>query len=397
MSYGEFVKRVLTVFALAILVISIWHLRNIVLLTFLSIIMAVSLNMPVNRFQQWGVRRDLSIVLTLILVSVLLLLFLSSILPVMVVQMVDLIASFPAALEDVRDGFSEWYLSQSLTARRLIAGSLDEEAISVLLGQAGAALSPVLAGVGNVLAGFMTHLVIVIIVSIFLLADPKDYIRGSIMLLTPRYRERALEVLVQLRLTVTTWMSTLTISISITVFLVWVFLGMILGVPNALALGVIAGVATIIPMIGVFIPLVPIVIFTSADNPAKLPVVIIVYLVIQFVEASILTPAIVKRQLSIPAAVILLFQLVAATTLGFLGVLLAVPLLATIITLVRELYVYDALGMRGVRVDIEQAEDDALRLVTHDPSGQRSDVLARPAGLRPEDSPGWLADVDEPG
>jgi hypothetical protein len=91
----------------------------------------------------------------------------------------------------------------------------------------------------------------------------------------------------------------------------------------------------------------------------------------------VLTPSIVKRELNIPAALIFIFQLIAAALFGFFGILLAVPLLATTITLVRELYVYDILGQRGVSVELENTSEGGLRLVTAKPDGGNIKIVTQ--------------------
>lgn len=389
MTYTEFVKRVVTIFAIAILCVVLWRVRQILMLAFLSSIIAISLTIPVGRLQKLGLRRTPSILLTLAAALVVIVLFFAWFLPVTAVQMADLVDQFPDAFEDARAAYTDWYNRQDDTLRAVLLNP-DGRDLDRFLNEAAEIGASAAATLGNAVASVAGNLAIVIIVAVFLLLEPKDYARGAISLIPPAYRPRALEVMVQLRITVTTWMTALTFSISISMFLVWLVIGIILGVPNGLALGVIAGFSTIIPNIGSLIPLVPITIFTLADEPRKLPFVLPAYLAIQLLESNVLTPSIVKRQLSIPAALVLLFQLIAATLFGFFGVLLAVPLLAITITLVRELYIHDILGLRGVSVDIETREDGALRLVTHDADGTETDIIAAPAALPPEDTPGWF-------
>ena len=63
----------------------------------------------------------------------------------------------------------------------------------------------------------------------------------------------------------------------------------------------------------------------------------VVYLAIQLIESNVFTPLVIKSKLDIPVAGILIFQIVAGFMFGLLGVLLAVPLLATITVIVQEL------------------------------------------------------------
>jgi predicted PurR-regulated permease PerM len=71
---------------------------------------------------------------------------------------------------------------------------------------------------------------------------------------------------------------------------------------------------------------------------------VILYAAVGVVQDRVVTPAVMKSELNIPPAGLVLFQLVAAALLGFLGVLIAVPLLAVLSTLVREILVKDILG-----------------------------------------------------
>jgi hypothetical protein len=90
-------------------------------------------------------------------------------------------------------------------------------------------------------------------------------------------------------------------------------------------------------------------------------IAIVAYIVIGEIENKLITPTVIKNELNIPAGLILLFQLIAGALMGFLGILLAVPILAIIITLIRELYVYDGLGKAGrVTHIVENAQGQLL-------------------------------------
>jgi predicted PurR-regulated permease PerM len=329
---------------------------------------------PVHRLQAWGLKRGYAIAITLTVVLLGFVTFLVWLLPVLVTQMADLVEELPDAVDQTVLEYNDWRGKQSSTVQDILPEANYEEIEKQLgLGESdeppafdfsdvsNVAL-PVLGGAANFALGLVAQLAVIIIVSIFFLLDPSDYVRGIITLFPESYRPRTLEVIAQLQKTVVTWMAALSLSISVTVVLVTVILGWVLRVPNSLALGVIAGVTTVIPNIGSLISIVPIIIFTLADDPAKLPFVLIAYLLIQQVESNVITPSIVKRELSIPPAALLIFQLVAAALFGFFGILLAVPMLATLMTLVRELYLYDVLGMRGSKVEIEQLEDGSWKV-----------------------------------
>jgi predicted PurR-regulated permease PerM len=387
-TYQEFVKRFLTVVAVVLGLLAIWQLREIVLVVFLAAIIAISLSVPVHRLQAWGMKRGYAITITLTIVLLGFVTFLVWLLPVLVTQMADLVEELPDATDQTFLEYNNWRSKQSSTIQDILPRA-DYEEIEKQLGlgesdeppafdfsDVSNVALPVLGGAANFALGLVAQLAVIIIVSIFFLLDPSDYVRGIITIFPAAYRPRAMEVITQLQKTVVTWMAALSLSISVTVVLVTIVLGGILRVPNSLALGVIAGVTTVIPNIGSLISIVPIIIFTLADDPAKLPFVLIAYLLIQQVESNVITPSIVKRELSIPPAALLIFQLIAAALFGFFGILLAVPMLATLMTLIRELYLYDVLGMRGVKVEVEQLEDGSWKVSEVHRDADRSEEQA---------------------
>ena len=293
----------------------------------------------------------------------------------LVSQTGNLIEQLPDAFDEALIAYDDWYQKQNERVRDVLPEAnvddiraslgiddLEGDELFSVQDLTNFAL-PVLQNASNVAVGVVANILIILLVSIFLLIDPMDYARGVILLFPLGYQKRAVEIMVELRMTVTAWMTAQVLSILITVFLIWLILGVVLGVPNALALGAIAGLMTFIPNIGSIVALVPIIIFTLADNPSNLPFVLVAYVGIQQAESSFITPMIVKSQLNIPAGALLIFQVISGSLFGFLGIVLAVPLLATIITLVRELYVEDALGMRDTHVDLQEVGGDRLKLI----------------------------------
>ena len=210
---------------------------------------------------------------------------------------------------------------------------------------------PVLVSGGNFVFTLLANLFLVVLLAIFFIAEPKAYVRASLYLTPAARQAQLLGLWSVLYHTLRTWLSTLLISVSITVALVWVVLGT-LGMPNVLVVAVFAGLATLIPNLGAVLPIIPIVVFLLVLEPSRIPLMIGAYLGIQLLESNLLTPSIVRRQLSIPPAATLLTQILAASIFGVLGILLAVPLLALGIASVRELYSYGLLGLRTHEVSV---------------------------------------------
>ena len=130
-----------------------------------------------------------------------------------------------------------------------------------------------------------------------------------------------------------------------------------LGIPLWLALGIIAGIADFIPFIGPWIGAAPAVLLAFSDGPQTAIYTAILFVVIQQVEGNILQPIIQKRANSLPPVLTVLSVIAFGVLFGFVGVLVATPLLLVLMVLVRMIYV------EGILEDptIEMAEEKARR------------------------------------
>lgn len=108
------------------------------------------------------------------------------------------------------------------------------------------------------------------------------------------------------------------ISITITVVLVLLILGP-LGMPYVVEVAVFAGLATFVPTVGALLPVALIILVLLVADPARIPIMVAAYLGIQLLESNVLTPAVVRRQLSIPPAAAPLTQIFAGSRSGRWG------------------------------------------------------------------------------
>ena len=78
--------------------------------------------------------------------------------------------------------------------------------------------------------------------------------------------------------------------------------------------------------------------------------VVLLYIGIQAVESNLLTPMVQKKMIEIPPALVISGQLLLGVFSGALGLILATPIIAVVIVLVKLLYVRDVLGDKDVHV-----------------------------------------------
>jgi predicted PurR-regulated permease PerM len=211
-------------------------------------------------------------------------------------------------------------------------------------------LTQQLAGVGRHFFAFFSStvavlgaLIILLFVAIFVAVDPGLYHRGLMHLFPHRARQRAGEVLSATATTLRRWLlmqmvAMLAIGTVTTVVL------LLLDVKAAIALGIIAGLLEFIPYVGPILSAAPAVAMALVDGPDKAIYVVIAYIAIQQLEGVVLQPLLMKEGLDLPPVMTILGQALFSLVFGFLGLLLAVPLIASVMVPVKLLYVRDVVG-----------------------------------------------------
>lgn len=174
--------------------------------------------------------------------------------------------------------------------------------------------------------------------------------RGLLKLIPLGYRPRAAEVLDESGSTLRAWL--LAKLLEMLLIGVLTTLGLwLLGIQLALVLGLIAGLLSFIPNIGPVLAVIPALLLASLEGGRTVLYVAALYLFIQALESYVFTPWMQQRIVSVPPALTIAVQLLFGLLAGTLGLLLATPLAAVGMVLVRMLYVEDLLGDRPQATD----------------------------------------------
>lgn len=339
-------------FAFAVSLYILWHLRNVLLLVFAAVVFAVALNRVVRRLQKGGIERGIAIAITVIsLLGILFILF-GLIGPSFATQLEQLVNLVPTLLEQLRywlNSLQPWIPAQILDVRNL--GNLVprlQPLVTQILGNAYIWFSD--------LVGIILNLLLVIVLTIMLLANPTPYRRGFILLFPAFYRRRAYHILCKCEKTIVGWMTATLIDMAVIAVVSFIALT-ILGVPLALANGLLAGLLEFIPNVGPVLSVIPPMAVALLDAPWKALAVLIVYFLIQQFEAYLLVPFVMKQQVSLLPAVTLMSVIVFGTFFGFLGVFLSVPLVIVFKIWVYEVLIKDILNKWDKKEKVNSRQD----------------------------------------
>ncbi len=185
----------------------------------------------------------------------------------------------------------------------------------------------------------------------------RDRLRGGLFALVPRSRHvRLSRILINLETIVGAYIR----GQVLTSLLMSIFTFLLLTacrVENALALAVLAGLADVLPYVGVLLSVGPAVLAALARGPIVALVVLVLMLVYEEFESRALVPRIYGRALRLPSSVVLFALLAGGTLMGVVGALLALPVAAAVMMLIEELRV-ELPGEQEQVVDVRVREAD---------------------------------------
>jgi predicted PurR-regulated permease PerM len=330
--------RVVVIVVLAALILyTIYLLRRPIGWVLAATFIAVALSAPVNKLNQ-HMRRGFAIAivyLVLILVPVGLT---ALVVPPLVTQGTSLAEHLPDYAHDVQDYVNKNKRLKKLDDKYDLTGQLQKQA-NQLPGKIGDA-AKVLSDIGLGLVNSIFALVNIFILSIFIVARGRSWTEAALKLRPEAERERMRRILDSTASAVGGYVQgalTIALIAGIQSFVVME----ILGVPFAAPLAVLAGLASLIPLVGATVAAIIIGLVTLFnDFPTDTIIWAVWAVVYQQIENNIIQPQVQRRTVQVQPFVVLVAVLFGSTLLGIAGAIVAIPLAASIQILVREYWAW---------------------------------------------------------
>ena len=303
-----------------------------VLLIVVALFLAVGLSPLVDLLVARGLRRGLAVTLVAFGLLGVVVLFAVAIVPVVRDQVSTIVDEAPALFDRLRNNA----LLLDLDDRFDIFDRLEEK-----LGDSGLA-SQVFGGalgVGRFLLGAVFNTIVLLALMLYFLAA-LPMLKAACYTVVPASRRDRVRTLTEAILAQTSayvagaFGVALTAGVCTTIFLTIVGLG-----EYAVALGVVVALLDFIPMIGATIGAVIVCLIAFATSPGIGIACTIFFLIYQQVENYVVYPRIMARSMSIPGVVTIVAVLLGGSLLGVVGALLAIPIAAAILFLLREVVV----------------------------------------------------------
>ncbi|TWT56315.1 AI-2E family transporter [Allorhodopirellula solitaria] len=240
-----------------------------------------------------------------------------------------------SAIENAQDRASE-----SGLAEKVVPESFDLQ--STLFQHATSAWQGVLSGMQS-LGAVVTGVFVMMFVGFYAAYEPQLYRTGMMKLVPLRSRDRAGEVLNQLDRALMHWIIGRLMSMSIVGVLTTIGL-YFLDIPLPFTLGVLAALLTFLPNFGPLLAAIPQILLAWNVSPQTALYVAIFNVILQGIESYLITPLIQRREVTLPPILTIAAQLAMGVLVGVLGVMMAAPLVVSVMVIVQMLYVKDYLG-----------------------------------------------------
>lgn len=311
----------------------LYGLRSIIFSVFLAMFATVGLDPLIRWFQRRGMSRAWAIVTVILLIIAVLVAIIWVVVPLLVHQISNLAHVLPAEITRLRN--EGWFDTADDSSNGLLGQALTWISDQAKNPQTWANIGNGLLGFGlSVLNGFTTGFFIAIL-TIYFIASYDATKQAAYRLVRRSHRNRFQEYAERILKNFGKYLSGMVVLAFLNAVYSLVLL-LATGVPGAFLIALAAFFITLIPLIGTVLTTAVMSVLAFIHSPVSGVVVLILMLIYMQVEAYILTPRVMGKAVQVPGSVVLISALAGSTLFGLPGALVAIPISAGIILIIKE-------------------------------------------------------------
>lgn len=298
----------------------IYVLKDIIILLIFVILLLVLFSPVVENWAK-KIGRGLAVTAVLLIFAVAFALIIYLIIPPIVEQTQQLSENLPGYLTNLK-GFKSYVpaLSGYLSSITSNISSIGGNFISITAG----------------LFGGIITFVTAIVLFVYMLIEERKIKLSLVSIFNPRSKEEATYLINKVSVKLSDWFRG-QITVSSIVGVIYLIGLLIIGVPYAFTLAVLSLLLDFIPILGPILAGFFAALLALTVSPIKALIVVILYILVQQLENSFIVPKIMGKAVGLSPVVIIIAVLVGAKLMGFLGIILAVPIAATISVILDEM------------------------------------------------------------
>lgn len=345
-------RAILLAAGLVVLGLLFQQLVTLMLAVLMTVIIAIPLSAGADRLERHGVPRPLGVLAGLLAGLSALALVLALVIPPFVNQAEAFIDDVPVVVDDLRDQIHD--LTGATTED---IGEQVQESLQSLIDDPAQLLGQI-TSIGLSIAAVLGALILILITAFYMAVRPEPLIDGALKLFPPARRPHAQHVMARLRTSWIGWMQGVAVDMLVTGTLLYIGLSLV-GLEFAIVFAVVTALLVVVPYFGAIVGGALPVLFALTDSPGKALLVLFVYLVVQQVESNVIIPLVMSRTVRLHPAVIAVGVVLVGQVFGFVGLVVAVPILSALVILVDELWVtpteerHDAEARSAIELPVE--------------------------------------------
>jgi len=327
----DFIRKTLFVLGVLLALVFLYLIRGIFIYLVIAVLLAYLMYAPLRWLRRHRVARGLAVAIVFLGLLIVIAGLIALIMPVLYRETAQLAKEIPGALTTLENRLNS-FLQQSFPESALQFGFKDTfvQMLDSARQNLPATLQQSFFFVSRTISGsvtFILGLVLIPLICYYFLVDAEKFKHSFKLLFPQTYNERIETTISQMNVMLGNYVrGQLTLSF---IMAVLVTVGLtIFGVKYALLLGLIAGVAELIPMVGPILGFIPAALLALAISPVKLLWVVILYAGLHLLENNVLVPRIMGRNMDLHPMTVIIAMMIGAQLLGVLGVLIALPVTA---------------------------------------------------------------------